>query len=53
MEMECLVEEFVGAKEEIAYRFSAKEVEAGDVLEGEKAGNKKLSLPLPSFPLPD
>ncbi len=34
MEMECLVEEFVGAKEEIAYRFSAKEVEAGDVLEG-------------------
>ncbi len=34
MEMECLAEEFAGVKEEIPYRFSAKEMEAGDVLEG-------------------
>ncbi len=34
MEMECPVEEFVGVKEEIPYRFTAKEMEAGDVLEG-------------------
>lgn len=34
MEMECLAEEFAGVNEEIPYRFSAKEMEAGDVLEG-------------------
>lgn len=34
MRMECLADEFVGAKEEIPYRFSAKEMESGDILEG-------------------
>lgn len=34
MQMECLAEEFIGTKETIPYRFSAKGMEPGDVLEG-------------------
>lgn len=34
MKMECLTEEFVGTREEIAYRFSAEGMEEGEILDG-------------------
>ena len=34
LEMECLTDEFVGAEAEVSYRFSAKEMGAGEALEG-------------------
>lgn len=34
LEMECLTEEFIGAEAEVSYRFLAREMEAGEALEG-------------------
>lgn len=34
MKMECLTEEFIGTREDIAYRFSTEGMEEGDVLDG-------------------